>query len=252
MTDQARSPRRPRARPRTPPRARWGATRRRAQGRSIPTTSQLHPGCRGDRFRPLVVTASSGSTTYGNGPPAITPSYSGFVNGDNANSLPTPPTCSTTATSASPVASYPTTCSGAGDPNYSITYQNGSVAVTPAPVTITASSGMAGYGGTPPAVKPIVTGLENGETASVLGGGLTCSTFATASSPVGTYATTCSGAVDCNYAISYVGGTTTVIPAPLTITATSGTMTYGGAVPVISPNVSGLQNGRTYRCSAPD
>ena len=78
---------------------------------------------------------------------------------------------------------------------------------------------------------------------SVLGSGLTCSTAATSSSPVGTYASTCSGAVDGNYAITYVNGTTTVTPAPLTVTASSGTMTYGGAVPVISPNVSGLENG---------
>ncbi len=92
-------------------------------------------------------------------------------------------------------------------------------------------------------MAPLVSGLQNGETVSVLGSGLTCSTTATSSSGVGTYATSCSGAVDANYDITYVNGTTTVIPAPLTITATSGTMTYGGAVPVVSPNVSGLQNG---------
>ncbi len=192
---------------------------------------------------PLVITASSGSAIYGNGPPTITPSFSGFVNGDDASSLTTPPTCSTTATVLSPVGNYDTSCSGAVDSNYSITYQDGSVAVTPAPLTITASSGMVSYGGNPPTVAPLVSGLQNGETVSVLGSGLTCSTTATSSSGVGSYATSCSGAVDANYAITYVDGTTTVIPSPLTITATSGTMTYGGAVPVVSPNVSGLQNG---------
>ena len=192
---------------------------------------------------PLLITASSGSATYGNGPPAITPSYSGFVNGDTANSLTTPPTCSTTATATSPVGNYDTNCTGAVDSNYAIAYQDGSMTVAPAPLTITASSGMVSYGGNPPTVTPIVSGLQNGESVSVLGSGLTCSTAATSSSAVGTYATTCSGAVDSNYEINYVGGTTSVIPAPLTITATSGTMTYGGAVPVVSPNVSGLQNG---------
>jgi alpha-tubulin suppressor-like RCC1 family protein len=191
----------------------------------------------------LVVTASSGSAVYGSGPPAVTPSYSGFVNGDNASSLSSAPTCSTTATAASPVGNYDTSCSGAVDPNYNITYQDGSVAVTPAPLTITASSGMVAYGGNPPTVTPGVSGLQNGETVSVLGSGLTCSSAASSSSPVGNYATSCSGAVDPNYDITYVGGTTTVIPAPLTITATSGTMTYGGAVPVISANVAGLENG---------
>ena len=32
---------------------------------------------------PLTITASSGSMPYGAAPPTITPSYSGFVNGDN-------------------------------------------------------------------------------------------------------------------------------------------------------------------------
>ena len=41
---------------------------------------------------PLVVTASSGSMTYGGTVPTITSSYSGFVNGDNASSLTTQPT----------------------------------------------------------------------------------------------------------------------------------------------------------------
>src|SRR5581483_7241504 len=43
--------------------------------------------------------------------------------------LTTQPTCSTTATSASPVASYPSTCSGAVAPNYAITYAAGTVAI---------------------------------------------------------------------------------------------------------------------------
>ena len=181
--------------------------------------------------------------TYGTGPPTITPSYSGFVNGDDASSLSTAPVCSTTATAASHVGSYPTSCSGASDSNYAITYSNGSVSVVPAPLTITASSGMTSYGSNPPSVSPIVTGLQNGESTAVLGGALTCVSAATASSTVGTFATSCSGASDPDYAITYVTGTTTIIPAPLTITATSGTMTYGGAVPTISPIVSGLENG---------
>ncbi len=61
---------------------------------------------------------------------------------------------------------------------------------------------------------------------------------------MGTYADDlCSGAVDANYSISYVAGSITVNPAPLTITASSASMTYGGTVPTIVPVISGLQNG---------
>jgi FtsP/CotA-like multicopper oxidase with cupredoxin domain len=79
---------------------------------------------------PLTITASNGSMIYGGPVPAITPSYSAFVLGQSAaTALTTQPTCSTTATSASPVASYPSTCAGAVAPNYAITYVAGNVIV---------------------------------------------------------------------------------------------------------------------------
>jgi hypothetical protein len=77
----------------------------------------------------LQVTASSASATYGGTVPAITPSYAGFVNGDTPASLTTAPTCTTTATSQSAVGSYPSSCSGAVDPNYTIGYTPGTVTV---------------------------------------------------------------------------------------------------------------------------
>ena len=78
---------------------------------------------------PLTITASSGSMAYEGTPPAITASYGGFVNGDGPGSLSTAPACSTTATSSSPVGNYPSSCSGAADPNYAITYIAGQVSV---------------------------------------------------------------------------------------------------------------------------
>ena len=81
---------------------------------------------------PLTVTASSGSMTYGQAPPAITPLYSGFVNGDGPGSLYPAPVCSTNATASSPVGTYPSDCTGAADPNYVISYAGGTVTVTPA------------------------------------------------------------------------------------------------------------------------
>jgi hypothetical protein len=78
---------------------------------------------------PLTITASSGSMTYGGTPPAITASYSAFANGDGPGSLSAAPACSTTATSSSPAGSYPSSCSGAADPNYAIGYVAGQVSV---------------------------------------------------------------------------------------------------------------------------
>jgi hypothetical protein len=82
---------------------------------------------------PLTVTASSPSMTYGSTVPTISPSYTGFVNGDSPSSLTTVPTCITTATPSSPVGSYPTTCSRASDPNYTNTYVSGTLSIEYAP-----------------------------------------------------------------------------------------------------------------------
>jgi hypothetical protein len=192
---------------------------------------------------PLSITASSSSITYGAAAPNITPSYSGFVNGDTASSLGTQPTCTSVVLPTSPVGSYDSSCSGAVDPNYVISYVDGSVTVSPASVTVTASSPSMVYGGTVPTVTPSVSGLQNSESVSVLGAGLTCATDATSSSPVGSYDSSCSGAVDANYVSADVDGSVQVTAAALTVTASSGSFTYGGTAPVITALVSGLQNG---------
>lgn len=194
----------------------------------------------------LTIIASGGSTTYGSAPPTITASYSGFVNGDTAASLTTAPTCSTTATPSSPAGSYASSCEGASDPNYAIGYTNGSVTVNKASLTVTASSGSTVYGTAPPAITPTYSGFVNGDTSSSLTTAPTCSTTDKSSSPVGSYPSSCSGAADPNYTIGYVKGSIAVTPAPLKITASSGSITYGGAVPAIIASYSGFVNGDTY------
>lgn len=191
----------------------------------------------------LVIIASNGSFTYGANPPAVTPSYSGFVNGDGAASLTTAPTCSTTATSSSPVGSYATSCSGAGSPNYSIAYQNGHMTVNRATLTVTASSASVSFGGDIPAITPLYSGFVNGDNEFDLTSAATCSTTATDTSPPGDYPTTCSGAVAGNYTIQYVGGTVSVVRAVLTVTASSATIPYGTDPPTITPFYDGFLNG---------
>ncbi len=194
---------------------------------------------------PLTITASSPPMTYGGAVPAITPNYGGFVNDDTAASLTTPPTCSTAATSSSPPGAYPSSCSGAVDPNYDISYTTGSVSVGTTVLIITATSATMAYGGPAPVISPSYGGFVEGDSAASLTTPPTCSTTATSSSPPGTYSATCNGAGDPKYAIGYVAGTVTVAPAPLTVTASSTSFTYGGAVPVITANYSGFVNGDT-------
>ena len=65
---------------------------------------------------PLSIAASSVPLTYGGPVPAISPTYSGFVNSDTAASLSTAPACSTSATSSSPPGSYPRPAPGRWTP----------------------------------------------------------------------------------------------------------------------------------------
>jgi len=208
-------------------------------------TAELPKGCVPAPL-PLVITASSPTKVYGAAVPAVTASYSGFVNGDTAASLTTQPTCTTTATASSPVGNYPTSCSGAVDANYTITYVPGTLTVTPVPLTITASSPTMSYGGSVPAITASYSGFVNGDTSAKLTTAPTCSTTAKSSSPVGTYPTTCSGAVDANYTITYVPGKLTVVQGPvLIITASNATMVAGSTVPAITASYSGFVNGDT-------
>ena len=72
--------------------------------------------------------------------PTLTVPLSGFVNGDTLASLTTPPTVTTTATTASPVGTYTITASGAADRNYTISYVAGTLTVSQDATTTVAST----------------------------------------------------------------------------------------------------------------
>ena len=116
-------------------------------------------------------------------------------------------------------------------------------------LTVTAPSVATTYGGAIPALAPSYSGFVAGDTAASLVAPAVCSTAATATSPVGTYPATCSGAVDPYYAITYVGGTVTVAPAPLTVTADSVSAVAGGPLPALTATISGFVNGETLATS---
>jgi hypothetical protein len=90
--------------------------------------------------------------------------------------------------------------------------------VTPASLTITADNQQAPFGGPFPVLTVHYAGFVNGDTPASLTTPPTVATTATAASLAGGYAITASGAVDSNYAITYVSGTLTVVAPPLQVT----------------------------------
>ena len=95
-----------------------------------------------------------------------------------------------------------------------------------------------------------VSGFVNNDTSSILSGSPSLTTAATASSGVGSYGiTVAQGTLAAtNYdflAADLVGGTLTVTPAPLTVTANPQTKVYGAALPALTYQVNGFVNGDT-------
>ena len=98
---------------------------------------------------PLTITANDVSTVYGAPLPALTASYSGFVNDDTAASLTTPPSLTTPATATSPVGTYPISVSGASSSDYTITYVPGTITVAKAGSSVGLSGSARYVGGRP-------------------------------------------------------------------------------------------------------
>lgn len=188
----------------------------------------------------LTVTANNTNRTYGATNPAFTVGYSGFASGDGTSVLTGAPSLSTTATTISqvPGSPYPITVTQGtlSAANYSFSFANGNLTVTPATLTVTAIDQSRPYGITNPVLTVSYTGFVNGETTNVLNGNPSLSTAAVSNSPPGTYPIqVATGTLSAtNYSFGFDNGTLTVssLPVLLTIQLSVGTtnMVVLGAV----------------------
>ena len=106
---------------------------------------------------------------------------------------------------------------------------------------MTASSGSFTYGGTPPTITPTVTGLQNGETVSVLGNALDVLDHGDLLQSGRYLLRAAARAPVTRTTRSPTSGTRSrSCPAPLTVAASSGSMTYGGTAPTIAPTYAGF------------
>jgi len=166
---------------------------------------------------PLTITANNAAFTYGGAMPALTASYSGFVNGDNDSLLTTPPIITTTAAPSSPIGAYPITVSGAMDPNYSFVYNSGTLNINPATLTVTANAQTKEYGAADPAFIYTASGFVNGDNTGIFTGGLS----RTPGENVGSYPITMGSlSAGANYTIGYTGNNLTITTASQQITWT--------------------------------
>jgi hypothetical protein len=197
----------------------------------------------------LAITVT-GTQVYGGTARSFAPAtYATFVNNEGPAVLGGTLACTTSALNSSPVGNYTVTgCSGLSDANYNISYLSGGFTVTPAPLIVTASSGSMTYGGPAFIAVPLYAGFVNGDTAANLTVQAACLSLATNSSPVGTYSSSCMGAADPNYAISYVAGNVMVTQATTSIALTTSVnpSTYMQLVTftaTVAPQFSGTPTG---------
>ena len=190
---------------------------------------------------PLSVGAANATRVYGDPNPAFTGTLTGIKNADNITA-----TYNSTATAASAVGTYPIT-PALVDPtgklgNYTVTSTNGTLTVTPAPLSVTAASTSRAFGDPNPVFTGTITGIKNADNITA-----SYSTTATATSPVGTYpivpALSDPTLKLSNYTVTSTNGTLTVSPAPLTVTAANASRFYGDANPVFTGAITGIKNG---------
>jgi hypothetical protein len=212
-------------------------------GKLVNYTVTTHNGTLNVTPATLTGTADNKARLYGETNPVFTVTYTGFVNSENASIVTGALTSSTTARTNSPVGSYPITVSGQSAANYTIQYVDGTLSVTPAPLSIIADNKSRAYGQTNPVFTATFSGFVNGEDTNVLTGTLIFTTSAETNSPIGSYPIEASGVSATNYSLSFSNGTLTVSAFAIAVTADNQSRPYGSANPTLTGTLIGVQNG---------
>ncbi len=212
---------------------------------------------------PLTVTADDTSRPYGASNPSLTGTITGFVLGESAVSagVTGSPLCTTTATPASPVGTYPITCTAGtlAAANYTFaSFVGGTLTVGPAgAASISLTGGSFTYGGTAHPATGFAYG--NGGIGDVLSPAVTFSYQGTGATAYGPTATAPTGAGTYDATASFAGNGTydpasatvplAIARAPLTVTASSTSRLYGAQNPTFTATFDGFVPGETLETS---
>lgn len=194
---------------------------------------------------PLSITANDATRVYGEANPVFTFKYEGFKNDETEEVLIHAPIATSVGRTAD-VGEYNIVPDGATASNYNISYNNGTLTITKAPLEVTVNNASRIYGETNPEFTCRYTGFKNDDDASCITTQPTVVTDATVESPVGTYTLSASNGSAKNYEFKkYTNGTLTIGQAELKVMADNIHMTYGDAVPTLTYTCSGLKNNDT-------
>ncbi|MBQ7742469.1 MAG: leucine-rich repeat protein [Bacteroidaceae bacterium] len=164
---------------------------------------------------PLSAKVVDTTKVYGSRNPSFTIDYIGLKNDETVPSWISAPSFQTEATERSGVGQYAIKAVNGTPVNYDLEIEDGTLSITPAPLTITAKNAERLYYSDEPNFSYTCNGFRNGDNESVLTTVPHLSTTATLTSNVGTYEIKAEDASSSNYSISYVNGTLTITPRTL-------------------------------------
>jgi filamentous hemagglutinin family protein len=165
---------------------------------------------------PLTITANNLNKVYGTTLAFAGSEFnaSGLQNGETIGSvvLASPGAAAASSPTGGPYAITPSGATGGTftPGNYTITYVNGQLNVTPAPLTVRADNETRRMGQPNPPFSATYTGFQLGQTPAALTGTLALATAATPNSPPGLYPIVPSGLTSTDYAIVFANGVLTV------------------------------------------
>jgi len=186
----------------------------------------------------ITVYADAIGKIYGQADPDLSYAVNGYVNSDNSSIF----SGSLLRAAGSNVGSYAiskgTLSAGA---NYNINFVPASFTIAKANLTVSADSQTKAYGSADPTLTFAVSGLTNGDNASVLSGSLSRAS----GQSLGSYAINQGSLVaNQNYDLVFVGANLTISKASLTVTSSNASVTQGTTAHY-GYSVSGLLSGDT-------
>jgi ELWxxDGT repeat protein len=186
---------------------------------------------------PLTAKLNDIAVEYGDSP-NLEITYTGFVKGDDASDIDTPPNLP--AAEKLDVGEHVLALLKGSDNNYEMSYQPGTITIEPAPLTFSADPKTKVYGDPVPELTYSVSGWKGSDDLSDIDNLPELTTLAQ-DIDAGEYAITWSGGSDNNYELNFENATLTVSKAVLTVTAEDESKLYGQEVPELRYTVSGFR-----------
>ena len=199
----------------------------------------------------LTVKADDKVITYGDDAPPYTPSYDGFVEGDDEGDLSGAPSLTCPYVKGNDAGAYTITVTpgtlGAVNYDFDFSMANGTLTVGKATLTVKADDKVITYGDDAPPYTPSYDGFVEGDDEGDLSGAPSLTCPYVKGNDAGAYTITVTPgtlvAVNYDFDFSMANGTLTVGKATLTVKADDKVITYGDDAPPYTPSYDGFVEG---------